>query len=130
MEPIQHSTNKILFLLFIPNSPVFRCPELNLKMQKCRMNFMMLLLLSHRHRMMKVMRTRALSIRSTWILLLVWNRKSTISVKHYNLFLFQIFQDQKVKLKNISWAMTALPLKRTAGHFLFMFVVICKGQGI
>jgi hypothetical protein len=97
-----------------------------MKMQKCRMNFMMLLLLSHRHQMTKVMRTRALSIRSTGLK----QRKSTISVKHYNLLLFQIFQDQKVKLKNISWAMTALPLKRTTGQFLFLFVVICKGQGV
>jgi len=54
-------------------------------------------------------------------------RKSIISVKHYNLLLFQIFQDQKVKLKNISWAMASLPLKRTTGQFLLMFDVILQG---
>jgi len=52
-------------------------------------------------------------------------KKRYCLVKFYRLISYPIYQESRVKLKNVSWAIATLALKRTAGQLFLRLLGIC-----
>ena len=64
--------------------------------------------------------------------LVVYNRNKSclcvidLCILFVSLITYPIYQEPRVKLKNVAWAITTLSLKRTAGQFFLCFLLFAR----